>query len=57
VISLLIFVVVVGLLCWVVTLLPLPAPFAKIVIVLGVILVVARILAQLFGISLLGSLH
>jgi hypothetical protein len=57
VLNLLLFVVVVGLICWLITLLPLPAPFAKIVIVLGVILVVARILAQLFGISLLGGLR
>jgi hypothetical protein len=56
-ISLLILVLVVGLLVWVVSLLPLPAPFQKIIVVLGVIIVVAAILSALFGIDVLGHLR
>ena len=52
--SLLIFVVVVGLVVWLVTLLPIPAPFNQIVLVLGVIIVVIACLQFLFGVDLLG---
>jgi len=52
--SLLIFVVVVGLVVWLVTLLPIPAPFNQIVQVIGIIVVVIACLQFLFGIDLLG---
>jgi len=50
--SLLIFVIVVGLLVWLVSLLPIPAPFNQIVMVLGIIIVVVACLQFLFGIDL-----
>ena len=52
--NLLILVVVVGLVIWLVGLLPLPAPFQQIVLVIGVIVVVIACLQTLFGIDLLG---
>ena len=55
--SLLIFVVVVGLLVWLVSLLPIPAPFNQIVLVLGIIIVVIACLQFLFGVNLLGQLR
>jgi hypothetical protein len=50
--SLLIFVIVVGLLVWLVSLLPIPAPFNQIVLVLGIIIVVVACLQFLFGVDL-----
>jgi hypothetical protein len=55
--NLLIFVVVVGLLVWLVSLLPIPAPFNQIVMVLGIIIVVIACLQFLFGIDLLGHIR
>lgn len=52
--DLLIFVDVVGLIVWVFTLLPIPAPFNQIILVIGVIVVVIALLQTLFGIDLSG---
>jgi hypothetical protein len=51
--SLLIFVVVVGLLIWLCSLLPLPAPFQQVILVIGIIVVVIACLQFLFGIDIL----
>ncbi len=55
--TLLIFIVVVGLLVYVLSLLPIPEPFAKIVQILAVVIVVVACLQVLFGVNLLGSLR
>jgi len=47
----------VGLLVWLVSLLPIPAPFNQIVMVLGIIIVVISCLQFLFGIDLLGHVR
>lgn len=52
-ISLLVLVIVVGLLVWVCSLLPLPAPFQQVILVIGIIIVVIACLQLLFGIDLL----
>ncbi len=55
--SLLVFVVVVGLVVWVLSLLPIPAPFNQIVLVIGIIIVVIACLQVLFGIDIQGSMR
>ena len=52
--NLILFLVILGVLWWVVSLLPLPAPFPSIIQVLFVIIAVLALLNVLFGISLLG---
>lgn len=52
--DLLILVAVVGLLVWVFSLLPIPAPFQQIILVIGVIIVVIALLQTLFGVDLGG---
>ena len=47
--SLLIMVIVLGLIYWVVTLLPLPAPFRNIALVIVVVICLIWLLAFLFG--------
>lgn len=54
-ISLIATIVVLGLLYWLVTLIPLPAPFPNIVAVLFIILAVLIILEALFGLHLVGG--
>lgn len=54
--NLLIFVVAVGLVVWLLSLLPIPAPFNRIVTVVGVVIVVVACLQVLFGVNLLGHL-
>jgi hypothetical protein len=56
-ISLLILAIVVGLLVWVCSLLPLPAPFQKVILVIGVIIVVFAVLSTLFGIDVFGYMR
>jgi len=51
--SLLLFVVAVGLIVWLVSLLPIPAPFNQVVMVIGIIIVVIACLQFLFGVDLL----
>ncbi len=53
--SLIVTIVVLGLLYWVVTLLPIPEPFLRIVQVLFIILAVLALLEGLFGVHLLGN--
>ncbi len=50
--SLLIFVVVVGLIVYVLSLLPIPAPFNQIIMVIGIVIVVIACLQVLFGVDL-----
>ena len=50
--DLIILVAVVGLLVWVFSLLPIPAPFQQIILVIGVIIVVIALLQALFGVDL-----
>lgn len=50
--GLLIFVVVVGVIVWLLSLIPIPAPFNQIVLVIGVLIVVVACLQFLFGINL-----
>lgn len=50
--QLLLFVCIVGVLVYVLGLLPIPEPFHKIVMVVGVVIVVLACLQALFGISL-----
>lgn len=52
--DLLLFVVAVGLIVWVLSLLPIPAPFNQIILVIGVIVVVIALLQALFGVDLGG---
>lgn len=52
--DLIILVAVVGLLVWVFSLLPIPAPFQQIILVIGVIIVVIALLQALFGVDLGG---
>jgi hypothetical protein len=52
--DLLIFVAVVGLIVWLLNLLPIPEPFHKIILVIGVIVVVVAVLQALFGVDLVG---
>jgi len=53
-IDLIVLVAVVGLLVWVFSLLPIPAPFQQIIMVIGVIVVVVALLQVLFGVDLGG---
>ena len=55
--NLLILVVVVGLVIWLVGLLPLPAPFQQVIMVIGIIIVVIACLQTLFGIDLVGHMR
>ena len=52
--NLILFLVILGVLWWVVSLLPIPAPFPTIIQVLFIILAVLALLNVLFGLSLLG---
>lgn len=52
--NLIFFIVLLGLLWWVTTLLPLPAPFPTIIQLLFVILAVLALLSALFGFSIGG---
>ena len=56
-IGLLILAAVVGLVVWLLSLLPIPAPFQQVILVIGILIVVVAALNVLFGISLIGSLH
>jgi hypothetical protein len=53
-IELLIFVVVIGVLVWLISLIPLPAPFQQIVLVIGIIVCVIACLQFLFGLNVFG---
>lgn len=52
--NLILFLVILGVLWWVVSLLPIPHPFPTIIQVLFVIIAVLALLNVLFGLSLLG---
>ena len=52
--NLILFLVILGVLWWLITLIPLPHPFPIIIQVLFVILAVLVVLNVLFGVSLLG---
>ena len=52
--NLILFLVILGVLWWLITLIPLPHPFPVIIQVLFVILAVLAVLNVLFGLSLLG---
>ena len=52
--NLILFLVILGVLWWVVSLLPIPHPFPVIIQVLFIILAVLALLNVLFGLSLLG---
>ena len=52
--DLILFVAVVGLLVWIFSLLPLPAPFQQIILVIGVIACVLALLQFVFGLNLGG---
>ncbi len=52
--NLILFLVVIGLLWWLVTLIPMPHPFPLIIRVLFIILAVLCVLSVLFKISILG---
>ena len=52
--NLILFLVILGVLWWVVSLLPIPHPFPTIIQVLFIILAVLALLNVLFGLSLLG---
>ena len=54
--SLLLLVVVVGLIVWLLSLLPIPAPFQTVILVIGILIVVVAVLQQLFGINLVGEM-
>jgi uncharacterized protein (DUF697 family) len=54
-ISLLVLCVVVGLIVWLLSLLPIPAPFSTIILVVGILIVVVAVLQTLFGFDLLNS--
>ncbi len=54
--DLLLFVVAVALVVWLLSLLPIPAPFNQIIVVIGVIAVVIACLQALFGIDVFGHL-
>lgn len=56
-ISLLILAVVVGLVIWLLSLLPIPAPFQQIILVIGILIVVVAVISTLFGIDLVGHLR
>jgi hypothetical protein len=51
-IDLIIFVAVVGLIVWVFSLLPIPAPFQQIILVIGIIACVLALLQFVFGLNL-----
>lgn len=53
-IDLLIFIAVVGLVVWLLCLLPLDAPFKQIIKVVGIIAVVLKLLAVFVGVHVLG---
>ena len=53
-IDLIVLVAVVGLLVWVFSLLPIPASFQQIILVIGVIVVVIALLQVVFGVNLGG---
>lgn len=52
--ELLVFVAIVGLLVWGCSLLPIPAPFQQIILVIAVIVVLLACLQALFGVNLTG---
>ena len=52
--NLILFLVILGVLWWLITLIPLPHPFPIIIQVLFIILAVLVVLNVLFGVSLLG---
>jgi len=51
-IDLIVFVAIVGLLVWIFSLLPLPAPFQQIIMVIGIIACVLALLQFVFGVNL-----
>lgn len=53
-IDLLVLVVVVGLVVWALSLLPLPAPFQQVILVIGIIIVLIALLQVLLGIDVTG---
>jgi hypothetical protein len=55
--DLILVVAAVGLLIWVFSLLPIPAPFQKVILVVGIIIVVVALLKFLFGIDLLAHMR
>jgi uncharacterized protein (DUF697 family) len=54
-IGLLVLCVIVGLVVWLLSLLPIPAPFSTIILVVGILIVVVAVLQTLFGFDLLES--
>ena len=54
ILNLILFLVILGFLWWLITLIPLPHPFGVIIQVLFVILAVLAVLSVLFGLTLLG---
>ena len=52
--NLILFIVILGLLWWLITLIPLPHPFPTVIQVLFVILAVLCVISVVFGTSLLG---
>jgi len=57
ILNLIILIVVIALVVWLLGLLPLPAPFQQIIMVLAIILVVVACLQALFGIDILGHMR
>ena len=55
--SLLLLAVVVGLIVWLLSLLPIPSPFQTVILVIGILIVVVAALQTLFGVDLVGSLR
>lgn len=56
-IELIVFVIIVGLLVWACGLLPLPAPFQQVILVIGIVVVVVAVVQTLFGINILPLQH
>jgi hypothetical protein len=54
--SLLLLAVVVGLIVWLLSLLPIPAPFQTVILVIGILIVVVAALQALFGVNLIGEM-
>ncbi len=54
--EILLLVAAVALVCWLLTLLPLPDPFPKIIIVVGVVICVIALLDYFLGLNLVASL-
>jgi hypothetical protein len=52
--DLVLFVAFVGLVVWLLSLLPIPAPFQQIILVIGVIVVVVAVFQTFFGVDIVG---